>query len=222
MSVAQPLLDTIEPDEPLESSVNTKRPATAPVVLTPTNATQIQNDPEAGQSPVNRINPLTTNFLSQALWGYFDRYILISTTFHNFTAFILVGPSHGSLLLIPVPRSSYNRLYSMWMVYRQLCSFGTHPPPSLPIKLSFLVVDRCRGSPLSYGLLELPSEHAHMSTFPAVPQFPQQNVSGRTLVGLRFWNQVCPPRDYPIHFFPIVFFRSTKMARVIGYLKVET
>ena len=159
MSVAQPLLDTIEPDEPLESSVNTKRPATAPVVLTPTNATQIQNDPEAGQSPVNRINPLTTNFLSQALWGYFDRYILISTTFHNFTAFILVGPSHGSLLLIPVPRSSYNRLYSMWMVYRQLCSFGTHPPPSLPIKLSFLVVDRCRGSPLSYGLLELPSEH---------------------------------------------------------------
>ena len=132
MSVAQPLLDTIEPDEPLESSVNTKRPATAPVVLTPTNATQIQNDPEAGQSPVNRINPLTTNFLSQALWGYFDRYILISTTFHNFTAFILVGPSHGSLLLIPVPRSSYNRLYSMWMVYRQLCSFGTHPPPSLP------------------------------------------------------------------------------------------
>lgn len=159
MSVAQPLLDTIEPDEPLESSVNTKRPATAPVVLTPTNATQIQNDPEAGQSPVNRINPLTTNFLSQALWGYFDRYILISTTFHNFTAFILVGPSHGSLLLIPVPRGSYNRLYSMWMVYRQLCSFGTHPPPSLPIKLSLLVVDRCRGSPLSYGLLELPSEH---------------------------------------------------------------
>lgn len=48
MSVAQPLLDTIEPDEPLESSVNTKRTATAPVVLTPTNATQ--NDPESGQS----------------------------------------------------------------------------------------------------------------------------------------------------------------------------
>jgi hypothetical protein len=48
MSVAQPLLDTIEPDEPLESSINTKRSATAPVVLTPTNATQ--NDPESGQS----------------------------------------------------------------------------------------------------------------------------------------------------------------------------
>lgn len=46
MSVAQPLLDTIEPDEPLESSVNTKGPATAPVVLTPTHATQ--NDPESG------------------------------------------------------------------------------------------------------------------------------------------------------------------------------
>ena len=200
MSVAQPLLDTIEPDEPLESSVNTKRPATAPVVLTPTNATQIQNDPEAGQSPVNHINPLTTNFLSQALWGYFDRYILISTTFHNFTAFILVGPSHGSLLLIPVPRSSYNCLYSMWMVYRQLCSFGTHPPPSLPIKLSLFVVDRCRGSPLSYGLLELPSEHAHMSTFDAVPQFPNRTFQDEHWLDFASGIKCVPSRLTPSNF----------------------
>jgi hypothetical protein len=54
--------------------------------------------------------------------------------------------------------------------------------------------------------------------------FILQNVAGRTLVGLRFWNQVRMPvvSQNTLILIDILLTRWTMMGRAIGYSKVET
>lgn len=95
---------------------------------------------------------------------------------------------------------SHLRVYPVRMVYRQLCSLReslrSHSQPDRRLLTLFLVdiVDRRSGSSSCYGLLEYTST----SCIPCYTKgrrwlctnATMQNVAGRTLVGLRFWNQV--------------------------------
>ncbi|KAF4623543.1 hypothetical protein D9613_001965 [Agrocybe pediades] len=147
MSAAQPLLETIEADEPSVpqgniSSAQTKN-ARAPVVLTPTTRTSHQmatteGDAESGIGAIFRqsAHPLALFFL------YFFRIAAI-------TVYVLSGWFTNNYVLTTV------------------------------IVVVLLAMDfwNCRASD------HLPFQLIHGLT-------SMQNVSGRTLVGLRFWNQV--------------------------------
>ena len=86
--------------------------------------------------------------------------------------------------------------------------------------INVLVDGSCRSSS-GRGFLELPSNNNVLRQgLYDTHSWIVQNVSGRTLVGLRFWNQARPFYSHLSYLLFKLVFRLTMMARVIGCLKV--
>ncbi len=211
MSVSTPLLDnTIEPDDSEDAKNIPSKPQSAklPIVLSPTNRTSgsgvmatSQSDAESG-----------TFSRTSSLCPIFNTVQIIRDSWDA----PAVCASRCSILSISLPNGRCSGVYSVRLVHRQLCVIGMYISfvhtgflknlEQTVIVVVLLAMDfwNCRVCCMQYSK---PRIHTLA-----------KNVSGRILVGLRFWNQVCYAHSIR-HAIHNPFPRSMTTARAIGCLR---